>query len=133
MVTIIALLVGVVYGGGVMLLYRGDAHPLQVWAWPLAILVAPRWLLERVCTRTLVEGTIELIEDKFFGFLPMLSREEAAQQGREWIPDREYYFTDDKSPRIAQRLRAIWDFDENAVSYWKRRRAALRRCEPFME
>ena len=59
----------------------------------------------------------------FFPKVRTLTREEV---GPDWAPPSDYYFTWDRSYRIGQRLRDVLKFDRSAVSFWRKRREAIR-------
>lgn len=67
---------------------------------------------------------IEKLE-KCFPLMPELTRAEVEARGEEWLPAEIYYFVDDPSPRLKQRLWAICRLSRREVSFWRRRQAAL--------
>lgn len=67
----------------------------------------------------LLVSALELL----FPVLPTLSKEEV---GDRWQSPEIYYFLDDTSPRLRQRLAAILRLDRNAVSFWRKRQQFLK-------
>lgn len=56
--------------------------------------------------------------ERMFPCVPTLTREEI---GWQWQPPEQYYFLDDPSPRIWQRIKALLRCDARAISFWRKR------------
>jgi hypothetical protein len=66
--------------------------------------------------------------EAFFPLVPALTPEAVPDvRGGEWLPDEVYYFTEDHSYRLWQRLRAVVTFDRSNVSFWRKRNRLLGR------
>lgn len=55
--------------------------------------------------------------------MPTLTKEEV---GERWQSPQIYYFLEDPSPRLRQRMLAVLRLDRNEVSFWRKRQQALR-------
>ena len=67
----------------------------------------------------LLVTTLEML----FPMLPTLTKEEV---GERWQSPEIYYFLEDPSPRLRQRMSAVLRLDRNEVSYWRKRQQALK-------
>ncbi len=61
--------------------------------------------------------------EMLFPVVQTLTKEEI---GDRWQSPEIYYFLDDPSPRLWQRLVAILRLDRNAVSFWRKRQQFLK-------
>lgn len=61
--------------------------------------------------------------ETLFPVLPSLTKEEV---GERWQAPEIYYFLEDPSPRLRQRMSAVLRLDRNEVSYWRKRQQALK-------
>lgn len=58
--------------------------------------------------------------------LPSPAEVEARKADGQWRAASAYYFLEDESARLGQRVRALARFDRASVSFWRKRRALLR-------